>query len=185
MTASPSRCSVPSERIHSIPGYPGLHPGLVCTAPLEPRNASKGQHISAKVATLDSLPRRRWRHERPIPHVPTGRRIPAQGNALGLEFGPRNPNGLQAVSPGLARRAYPGSPGQRPGYATPQIPRVPTGHHIPAQGNALGTMPDRSPRSEGTPHIPEWRTCTLTTPMRRSFRIRTFHHLQTQGVALG
>ena len=35
------------------------------------------------------------------------------------------------------------------------IPRVPKGHRIPAQGNALGTLPDIPPRSEGTPHLPE------------------------------
>ena len=35
------------------------------------------------------------------------------------------------------------------------IPRVPKGHRIPAQGNALGTLPAIPPRSEGTPHLPE------------------------------
>ena len=30
---NPTRCGVPSERLISLLGYPGLHPGLVCAAP--------------------------------------------------------------------------------------------------------------------------------------------------------
>ena len=46
---------------------------------------------------------------------------------------------------------------------------VPTGHRIPAQGNALGTMSDKRRRSEGTPHTQGWRTYRRSNLMWRSF----------------
>lgn len=52
------------------------------------------------------------------------------------------------------------------------------------QGNALGNRPRCSPRSEGTPHFPEWRMCAQSTPMQRSFRTHELHPTHTQGVAL-
>ena len=53
---------------------------------------------------------------------------------------------------------------------------VPTGHRIPAKGETLGIWVHRSPRSEGTLHIPGWWTRARTAPMRRSFRTRRFRH---------
>ncbi len=62
---------------------------------------------------------------------------------------------------------------------------APTGLCIPAQSNALGIRVRQSPRSEGTPHIPEWRTCARSTPMRRSSRTHEWHPVVSQGCTLG
>jgi len=48
--------------------------------------------------------------------------------------------------------------------------RAPTGRRIPAQVQTLGTAPDTSTRSEGTPHIDKCRRHVRSILMRRSFR---------------
>ncbi len=83
---------------------------------------------------------------------------------------------------GLTQRAFPARTeeahlcaGKFPGFEC-EIVTVPTGHRIPAKGETLGIRVCRSPRSEGTLHIPGWWTRARTAPMRRSFRTRRFRH---------
>lgn len=60
---------------------------------------------------------------------------------------------------------------------------APTEPRIPAQGNALGTIPHPFPRSEGTQHFPGCQTHRRM--MRRSFRTHPLHCPQTQRCTLG
>jgi|GEM_PF-3050352 len=65
------------------------------------------------------------------------------------------------------------------------VPMCQRHNGIPAQGATLGTMSNTFPRSEGTPHIPEWRTCTRSILMRRSFRTHELHPAHTRGCTPG
>ena len=162
------QCGVPSEPMYVIlpipraSPYPGRCPGLVCPAPLGRWFVPTGHHIPA------------------TPWIP----IPGGGREMVNPWAPRCSVPSEPMYVILSiPRAFP-YPGRCPGLVCPApLGRwfVPTGHRIPAKGATLGTMPGKSPRSEGTLHIPEWGTRTRSNPMRRSFRTHVCYPIHTQG----
>jgi len=131
-------------------------------------------------------------------------RIPAQGNALG-SMPPPSPRSdgtphtlgrpTNARSPSM-RRSFrtdeshvSHSRGFTPGwYARPRwgknaMPQ--RGFRIPAQGNALGSMPSPFTRSDGTPHTLGRPTNARSPSMRRSFRTDESHDSDFRGFTPG
>ena len=128
-------CGVPSERMNGNPRSPGLHPGLVCPAPLEPRNAPKGQRIPAKGATLGRVK----------PWIP----IPGGGGGMSAQF---------AVS--QRDTAY--QPRATPWEPCPTHPRVLKERRISPKGGRVTDQPRCGVPSErihcgfSDPRVPPW-----------------------------
>ncbi len=160
-------------------------------APLWVGNASdprvlKERRISPNGGRVSDRPRCGVPSERMNchPHIPrVAPRAGMQSPPWGEEMPQRGRAYQRRVK--LWKRATPGFPSPEELRHESPILRVPTGQRIPAQSTALGRQRLRSPRSEGTPHIPEWRTCVRSTPMRRSFRTHELQPAHTQGCTLG
>jgi hypothetical protein len=196
------RCGVPSERIHLVRFIPGVAPRAgMHTAPLGRCFVPKGHRIPAQSNALGIRRHPSPRSEGTQHTVGCATRVrpmrrsfrthpfchgKSQGFTLGWDAWLRWSRQSVALPLDLPRRVCHTRLrcSRQRWWHERGHPVAPQGQCIPAQSNALGLQRPRSPRSEGTPHIPDWRTCAQSTPMRRSFRTHPFCHGKTQGFTL-
>jgi hypothetical protein len=159
--------------------YPGLHPGLVCRAPLghfePPLKTSKSLSPSSIQCPIEPVP---ISSTEPVPISPT--RYLAQWLTVSRPVS-------HGACPYLAQwltEPVPGPMPQRPNRACPHVRHRPNGaaHTSPGCNPGIGSLMNRM-RSEGTPH--HGRANGWSRVMRRSFRTRRSLVCHTRGCTPG
>ena len=182
----------PNEpRIFATAHRPSVTPASTM-GPMPPPMRPTASRIIAQGNALGTRPDKPMQPEG-LPHLPACQRSPRMRQALSLRFIPRPfpralPWAMLREAVGLRMRghdestrsdttppanvstaSFPSAMGSAPGARMTRSPMRPTASFIIAQGNALGTRPDKPMQPEGRPHLPARQR---SPRMRQAFSLR-------------